>query len=130
MAREVLTGIPMPESNHKVSWVTRGAGLLFTSVGPILPNGTVSTDSIEKQIMLTLSNLKSILEAAGSHCDNILQIVVYLREPGHVRTLDSIYPQYISSPFPNRSTVIVERMVVDDMKIKMVVTALVGDSSV
>ena len=127
MPREIMKGIPMPEQNHTTSWVTRGAGLLFTAIGPVLPDGTISTDGIEEQIRLSLSNLKAVLEGAGSDCDNVLQVIVYLRDPSHVKVLDEIYPQFFSSPYPNRSTVIVERMVVDSMKIKMIVTALAGD---
>lgn len=124
MAREVLKGIPMPEPNHTVSWVTRGAGLLFTAHGPMLTDGTISTGTIEEQVILALTNLQKTLEAVGSHCNNVLQLIVYLSNPDYIKVLDKVYPEFFSAPYPNRSTVIVERMVVDGMKIKLTATAL------
>jgi enamine deaminase RidA (YjgF/YER057c/UK114 family) len=121
MRNVIKTGLP--EIGQPFSWATRGGGLLFTAHGPVLADGTIETGAVEKQISLTFDNLTHTLQAANSHSDNVLQIIVYLTDVNDVPILDEIYRRYFSAPYPNRSTVIVDKLVVPGMKIEITVTA-------
>lgn len=61
---------------------------------------------------------------AGSHSDKVLQVIVYLTDVNDVKCLDDIYRKYFNYPYPNRSTVIVEKLVVPGMKIEITVSAI------
>ncbi len=98
MSREVILNIPMPETQYTSSWITRGAGLLFTSHAPMHPDGTMSTDNIENQLILMFTNLQKTLEAAESSNDNVLQIIIYLTDPEYSKALNEIYPQFFAPP--------------------------------
>ncbi len=121
MRNIIETGLP--DIGQPFSWATYGGGMLFTAHGPVRPDGTIETGTIEKQINLTFKNLVQTLHAAGSHNDNVLQVIVYLTDVNDVKLLDEIYRCYFNPPYPNRSTIIVEKLVVPNMKIEITVTA-------
>ena len=97
--------------------------MLFTAHGPVRADGTIETGPAEQQIALTFDNLTQALQAAGSHSDNVLQVIIYLTDVNDVARLDDIYRRYFNAPYPNRSTVIVDKLVVPGMKIEITVSA-------
>ncbi|MCF6683066.1 RidA family protein [Raoultella ornithinolytica] len=120
--RDVIhTGLP--DIGQPFSWATRGGGMLFTAHGPVRADGTIETGPAEQQIALTFDNLTQALQAAGSHSDNVLQVIIYLTDVNDVARLEDIYQRYFNAPFPNRSTVIVDKLVVPGMKIEITVSA-------
>ncbi|HIB9004945.1 TPA: RidA family protein [Raoultella ornithinolytica] len=120
--RDVIhTGLP--DIGQPFSWATRGSGMLFTAHGPVRADGTIETGPAEQQIALTFDNLTQALQAAGSHSDNVLQVIIYLTDVNDVARLDDIYQRYFNAPYPNRSTVIVDKLVVPGMKIEITVSA-------
>ena len=120
--RDVIhTGLP--DIGQPFSWATRGGGMLFTAHGPVRADGTIETGPVEQQIALTFDNLTQALQAAGSHSDNVLQVIIYLTDVNDVARLDDIYQRYFNAPYPNRSTVIVDKLVVPGMKIEITVSA-------
>lgn len=121
--RDVIhTGLP--DIGQPFSWATRGGGMLFTAHGPVRADGTIETGPAEQQIALTFDNLTQALQAAGSHSDNVLQVIIYLTDVNDVARLDDIYQRYFNAPYPNRSTVIVDKLVVPGMKIEITVSAI------
>ena len=120
--RDVIhTGLP--DIGQPFSWATRGGGMLFTAHGPVRADGTIETGPAEQQIALTFDNLTQALQAAGSDSDNVLQVIIYLTDVNDVARLDDIYRRYFNAPYPNRSTVIVDKLVVPGMKIEITVSA-------
>ncbi|WP_131055823.1 RidA family protein [Raoultella planticola] len=120
--RDVIhTGLP--DIGQPFSWATRGGGMLFTAHGPVRADVTIETGPAEQQIALTFDNLTQALQAAGSHSDNVLQVIIYLTDVNDVARLDDIYRRYFNAPYPNRSTVIVDKLVVPGMKIEITVSA-------
>ncbi|WP_434586065.1 RidA family protein [Klebsiella sp. B345] len=113
----------LPDIGQPFSWATRGGGMLFTAHGPVRTDGSIETGAAEKQITLTFDNLARTLQAAGSHSDNVLQVIIYLTDVNDVAMLDNIYRRYFNAPYPNRSTVIVDKLVVPGMKIEITVSA-------
>ena len=115
----------LPEIGQPFSWATQGGGMLFTAHGPVRADGSIETGAPEKQITLTFDNLAQTLKAANSHRDKVLQVIIYLTDVNDVKLLDEIYKKYFNFPYPNRSTVIVDKLVVPGMKIEITVSATV-----
>lgn len=115
----------LPEIGQPFSWATQGGGMLFTVHGPVRADGSIETGAPEKQITLTFDNLAQTLKAANSHSDKVLQVIIYLTDVNDVKLLDEIYKKYFNFPYPNRSTVIVDKLVVPGMKIEITVSATV-----
>lgn len=122
MRKVIDTGLP--DIGQPFSWATQGGGMLFTTHGPVRADGSIETGAPEKQITLTFDNLAQTLKAANSHSDNVLQVIIYLTDVNDVKLLDDIYLEYFNYPYPNRSTVIVEKLVVPGMKIEITVSAI------
>ncbi|MEE4481595.1 RidA family protein [Serratia ficaria] len=122
MRKVIDTGLP--DIGQPFSWATQGGGMLFTAHGPVRADGSIETGAPEKQITLTFDNLAQTLKAANSHSDNVLQVIIYLTDVNDVKLLDDIYLEYFNYPYPNRSTVIVEKLVVPGMKIEIIVSAI------
>ena len=86
-------------------------GMVYTSgvipVNPAtgeIPEGTVA------QANQALSNLKNLLEAAGTNMGNVVKTTVYIKEMDEFATINGVYQEYFTSDFPARSCVEVARL--------------------
>jgi 2-iminobutanoate/2-iminopropanoate deaminase len=86
-------------------------------------DGSIETGAIEGQAHLTFRNLELTLNGAGASLRDVAQVLIYLVDVTDVGAVDKIYRQYFQKPYPNRSTVIVNALVVSGMKIEIVAYA-------
>ena len=94
-------------------------GLLFLSgVGPrsatdnsitgnvYASDGSVASYDIEAQCHAVFANVKAVLEAAGSHWDQLIDVTVYLTNMAQdFATFNRLYSEYFTSAQPTRTTV-------------------------
>ena len=86
-------------------------GMVYTSgmipVSPAtgeIPEGTVA------QANQALTNLKNLLEAAGTSMENVIKTTVFIKEMNEFGTINEVYKEYFTSEFPARSCVEVARL--------------------
>ncbi len=86
-------------------------GMVYTSgvipVNPAtgeIPEGTVA------QANQALSNLKNLLEAAGTNMDKVVKTTVFIKEMDEFATINNVYKDYFTTDFPARSCVEVARL--------------------
>ena len=60
---------------------------------------------IEDETRQTLTNLKNILEAAGTSLDNVVKTTVFLRDIADFAKMNGVYAEYFKNKPPARSTV-------------------------
>lgn len=113
----------LPDLAQPFSWATRCAGVIYTSHGPMRMDGSLETGTIEDQAHLTFQNLEKALTAAGVSMGDVAQVLIYLVDVADVPAMDNVYLKYFQKPYPNRSTVIVNALVVSGMKIEIVAYA-------
>lgn len=65
---------------------------------------------IEAQANQALTNVKNLLEAAGTSIDNVVKTTVFLADMGDFATVNGIYAQYFTEPYPARSAVAVKTL--------------------
>ncbi len=82
-------------------------GLLFISGQlPLAPgSGQPVTGAIEEQAEQALSNLKTIIEAAGSRIDCVLKTTVYITDVSLWGRVDAVYSRFFGAHRPARSIV-------------------------
>ncbi|MDR4505938.1 MAG: RidA family protein [Candidatus Scalindua sp.] len=86
--------------------------LLFVSGQiPIDPeSGEVVSGGIYEQTLRVLENLKGILEAGGTHMQNVLRTTIFLVDMDDYATVNEAYAQYFTNDPPARATIQVSRL--------------------
>ncbi|MGM9936107.1 MAG: RidA family protein [Candidatus Ornithomonoglobus sp.] len=86
-------------------------GLLFCSGQiPVDPATGVIPEGVEAQAEQALTNVKNLIEAAGSSIDNVVKTTVFIKNMEDFGTINGIYAKYFTEPFPARSCVEVARL--------------------
>lgn len=79
---------------------------------------------IKEQARRVFEQLKCVLESAGSSLAQTLQITIYLIDGADAPGMNEVYKQYFTqAPYPNRATVVVRELLVDNCRIEIVVQA-------
>lgn len=53
------------------------------------------------------ANLAAVLAAAGATFDDVLKVNVYLTDVGDFQTVNAVYAENFTQPYPARTTVVV-----------------------
>lgn len=79
-------------------------GMIFVSGQlPIDPaTGVFPGGGVESQTRQSLTNIKSILEQAGSGMDKVIKTTVLLADMGDFAAMNGVYAEFFSQPFPAR----------------------------
>ena len=79
-------------------------GFIFVSGQlPIDPaTGSFPEGGVEAQTRQSLSNIKSILEKAGSGMDKVLKTTVMLADMGDFAAMNGVYAEFFGTPYPAR----------------------------
>lgn len=87
--------------------VISSSGLIFTAmqIGLDPSTGEFKGDDIESQTRQVFSNLKNILQAAGSGLENVVKSTLYLTDLGNFTRVNEIYAEYIKMDFPARGAI-------------------------
>lgn len=72
--------------------------------------GELVTGSIADQTKQSLSNLKGVIEAAGSSMDNVVKCTVFLKNMHDFSEMNAEYAKWFSDPPPARAAVEVARL--------------------
>ncbi|MBI5092440.1 MAG: reactive intermediate/imine deaminase [Candidatus Hydrogenedentes bacterium] len=101
--------------------------LLFVSgFGPMAQDGSgVKRGTFESEARLTFSNLKAVLEDAGSSLSRVIKTTCYLADMNNFQEFNSIYKEYFTSDFPARTTLQAGRLPMD-IQVEIEAVALIG----
>ena len=72
--------------------------------------GKIAGSSIEAQAHQSLTNLKHVLEAAGSGLDYVLKTTCFLADMREFSDFNAVYAEYFTDKPPARSTVAVKTL--------------------
>ncbi|OQX54300.1 MAG: reactive intermediate/imine deaminase [Candidatus Aminicenantes bacterium 4484_214] len=87
-------------------------GLVFAS-GQIAidpQSGQIVEGDIEKQTRQVLTNLKAVLEAAGSSLEKVVKCTVFLQDMNDFGRMNAVYSEFFRPPYPARAAVQVARL--------------------
>jgi len=110
--KEVLKIGCAPEAKGPYSTAVAFGDLVFVSgQGPIDPSsGKIVEGDITVQTKQVLSNLASILDEAGSSCDHVLKVVVYLTDINDFGTVNALYKEVFTRDYPARTCIEVSNL--------------------
>lgn len=100
-----------PEAIGPYSQAVKIDNFIFTSGQIALtPEGEMLEPDIKKQTTQVLTNLKNVLESAGSSLEKVVKTTIYLANMNDFATVNEIYAQFFGKHKPARSTVAVKTL--------------------
>jgi 2-iminobutanoate/2-iminopropanoate deaminase len=101
-----------PKAIGPYSQGTIGNGFVFCSGQiPMDPkSGELVSGSITDQTRQALSNVKGVIEAAGSKMDRVMKVTVFLKNMNDFSEMNTEYAKWFSDPPPARAAVEVARL--------------------
>ncbi|RME90905.1 MAG: RidA family protein [Anaerolineae bacterium] len=112
MTKEVVTTDRAPRAIGPYSAAIRVGDWVFTA-GQIAidpASGEMVNESIEAETRQVLTNLKHVLEAAGSGLDQVVKTTVFLADMNDFPKLNAVYAEFFKEKPPARSTVAVRSL--------------------
>ncbi|MFX3673686.1 MAG: RidA family protein [Paenisporosarcina sp.] len=101
-------------------------GMIYSSGQiPLNAEGIMNEGSIEEQTHQVFTNLKAVLEEAGSSLSQVVKTTVFIKDMNDFAVLNEIYGQHFGEHKPARSTVEVARLP-KDAKVEIEVIALIS----
>ncbi|SFD46728.1 endoribonuclease L-PSP [Bacillus sp. 491mf] len=93
------------------SQAMKAGNFIFTSGQlPIDPKNGEMPETIKEQTILSLENVKAILEEAGSDLSKVVKTTVFLKDMNHFAQMNEVYTTYFTENFPARSAIQIARL--------------------
>ncbi len=107
--KKVVSTPNAPQAIGPYSIAIQTDQMVYTSgqIGIDPATGEVVSGGIEAETRQVLTNLKRVLEAAGSGLEYVVKTTVFLREMGDFAKMNAIYAEFFTKNPPARSTVAV-----------------------
>jgi 2-iminobutanoate/2-iminopropanoate deaminase len=98
-----------PAAIGPYSQAVEAGGFLFSAgqIGLIPETGEFAGPDIETEASQVFENLGAILEEAGVSFADVVKTTVYLENMAEFPTVNAIYAEHFTEPYPARSTVAV-----------------------
>ena len=101
-----------PAATGPYSQAISVGGLVFVSGQlPIDPaTGAFAEGGIKELTRQSLTNMKAILEEAGTSMANVVKTTVFLADMNDFVAMNEVYAEFFAAPFPARSAVAVKTL--------------------
>ena len=125
LRKEVIEVARLPRPSAPYSHVVRAGNFLFVAgqVGINPAKGKLKGNSTGEQTEQALSNMVTILEAAGSSMDNVVKTTVFLSDFRDFQEMNGAYEKFFPNKQPARSAVQV--VLYDGFKVEIEAIAVV-----
>ncbi len=109
MQKKVIQTDKAPKAIGPYSQAIRTTSMIYTAGQIALDPATMELISggIEEQTRQVLTNLRSVLEAAGSSLGHVVKTTVFLKDMNDFPKMNTIYAEFFGENPPARSTVAV-----------------------
>lgn len=101
-----------PAAIGPYSQAIRVGNLIYTSGQiPLDPaTGAFVEGGIKEQTRQALTNIKAILEEAGTSMDNVVKTTVFMANMDDFADMNAVYAEFFTEPYPARSAVAVKSL--------------------
>ena len=105
MKKEIIMSDKAPKAIGPYSVATKFGDLIFTAgqMGFDPQTGELVSGGIEAETRQALTNVKNVLEAAGSSLGNVLKTTVFLRDINDFARMNAVYAEFFKEDCPARS---------------------------
>lgn len=101
-----------PAAIGPYSQAIRVGNIVYTSGQiPLDPaTGAFVEGGIKEQTRQALTNIKAILEEAGTSMDNVVKTTVFMANMDDFADMNAVYAEFFTKPYPARSAVAVKTL--------------------
>ena len=97
-------GGPAPAGPYSHAVVANGF-VFISGQGPVDPATGEMPDAFQDQVRQTLTNVRTILEAAGSSLDDVVKVNAYVTDLTRFAEFNEVYKEFFPDDPPARTTV-------------------------
>ena len=117
MKKEIVSTDKAPAALGPYSVAVKAGGFVYTAgqLGLDPATGEFVEGGIEAETHQALTNLKYVLEEAGSSLDQVVKTTVFLKDMNDFAAMNGVYGEYFRSEFPARSAVQAARLPKDGL---------------
>ena len=110
--KQVISTPKAPAAIGPYSQAIRVGNLIYTSGQiPINPaTGQFVEGGIKEQTRQSLTNVKAILEEAGTSMASVIKTTVFMADMADFADMNAVYAEFFAEPFPARSAVAVKTL--------------------
>jgi 2-iminobutanoate/2-iminopropanoate deaminase len=107
--KKVITSEKAPRAIGPYSIAIQVENLVYTAgqIGLDPAKGELVPGGVEAETRQVLTNLKHVLEAAGTSLDGVIKTTVFLKDMADFTKMNAIYAEFFTQNPPARSTVAV-----------------------
>ena len=107
--KKIIQTEKAPKAIGPYSQAIRIDSLVFTAgqIGLNPATTELVEGGVEEQTRQVLTNLRNVLEAAGSGLNYVVKTTVFLKDMNDFPRMNAIYAEFFSEAFPARSTIAV-----------------------
>ncbi len=111
MEKTVIATDKAPAAIGPYSQAIEVNGMIYTSgMIPVIPATGEIVEGIDAQAKQALTNVKNLLESAGSGMDKVVKTTVFIKDMNDFAAVNSVYATFFTGAFPARSCVEVARL--------------------
>lgn len=112
MDREVIRLASMPVTNPTYSQAIKAGAFLFVAgqIGLDYATGRLVSDDIRGQTRQTLENIRTLLEAADSSLDRVVNVTIYITNWDDWAAFNEVYKEFFPRDGPAKTTAQVTRL--------------------
>lgn len=105
--KKIVTTDKAPRAVGPYSAAVSTGTMVFTAgqIGVDPATGAFVDGGIQPQTRQALTNLRAVLEAAGSGLDRVVKTTVFLQDMGEFALMNEVYAEFFTEGFPARSAV-------------------------
>ena len=109
MRKKVIQTEKAPKAIGPYSQAIRTDTMVYTAgqIGIDPASGELIAVSVEEQTRQALTNVRNVLEAAGSSMENVVKTTVFLKDMNDFSKMNAIYAEFFGENPPARSTIAV-----------------------
>jgi 2-iminobutanoate/2-iminopropanoate deaminase len=107
MSKQVIQTAGAPAAVGPYSQAIVAGGVVYTAgqIALVPETGELAVGGIAEQTRQVLTNLKAVLEAAGTGLEQVVQATVYLQDLNDFAAMNAVYAEFFPSAPPARSTI-------------------------
>ena len=97
---------PQPKGPYSPAVFDQGPMVFVSAQGPFDPKtGTIVAKTFREEAVQVFKNITALLEAANASWEDVVKVQIFLADFANFDEMNEVYAEYVSEPFPARTTV-------------------------